>query len=43
MKRQVSKEYGSASDEEFFSIWRTKLVKHFREKHEIPYISLFYY
>ena len=43
VKRQIRKDYGAASDEEFVSIWRTKLVKRLRERHEIPYISLFYY
>jgi len=43
VKRQIRKEYGSASDEEFFSIWKTNLVKRLRERHKIPYISLFYY
>lgn len=30
-------------NEEFFSIYKTRLVKFLRETHKIPYISFFYY
>jgi len=30
-------------DEEFFSIYKTRLVKFLRETYKIPYISFFYY
>lgn len=43
VKRTTRKEYASTSEEEFFSIWRMKLVKRLRDRHQIPYISLYYY
>ena len=42
-KRTTRKEYASTSEDEFLSIWRMKLVRRFRERHQIPYISLYYY
>lgn len=40
---EVKKEYEFRNEAEFSSIWKIKLVKLLREKHKIPYISLFYY
>jgi len=43
VKRATRIEYPAASGQEFLSIWRIKLVKRLRERHKIPYLSLFYY
>lgn len=43
VKRKTRREHDFTSVEEFFSIWRMKLVKRLRERYKIPYISLFYY
>ena len=43
VKRGIVKDYEFKEKEEFERIFKIKLVKVLRDKHKIPYISLFYY
>jgi len=43
VEREILEKYLYKAEEEFCSIFRTKLVKFLREKYKIPYISYFYY
>jgi len=43
IEREILREYSHKREEELSSLLKTKLIKTLREKHEIPYISLFYY
>ncbi len=43
VKQQVLREHEVRSEQDFFWIFRLKLVKILREGHRIPYISLFHY
>jgi hypothetical protein len=43
LKREMAREFPGTSPGEIGAAVRTKLVKSLREKHRIPYVSLFYY
>ncbi|MFB0566411.1 MAG: hypothetical protein ACETWK_12145 [Candidatus Aminicenantaceae bacterium] len=43
LKREILEEYPLRGEEELLSLLKIKVGKFLREKHEIPYISFFYY
>ncbi len=43
LKREIIKDYEFKEKEELERIFKIKLIKVLRDKHKIPYISLFYY
>jgi len=43
MKKKILAEYEFAEEEEFQRIFKLRLLKHLREMHKIPYVSLYYY
>jgi len=42
IKKEISEKL-FLNQEEIFSVYKTRMVKFLRERHKIPYVSLFYY
>jgi len=43
IKKETQKEYRTQDDEELARVFRIKLIKHMRDQHKLPHISLYYY